>query len=70
MKIKKLRKADENCSKTGKYLENAKNKALLAVKRPLFYFNVDNVGLSAVAVNLSAKLSYTVSLFQNISNGR
>lgn len=61
VKINKLRKGDENRTKTQKYLENAKNKALSAVKRPLFYFSDGNIGLSEVTVNLSAKLSHTVS---------
>ena len=56
VEIKKLRKGDENRNNTAKYLENAKNKALSAVKSDLFYYKEGEIGISEVTVKLACKL--------------
>lgn len=56
VEIKKLRKGDENRNNTGKYLENAKNKALSAIKSHLFSNCEGEVGLSEVTVKFESEL--------------
>lgn len=60
VEIKTLRKGDENRSNTGKYLVNAKNKALSVVDSTLFYKKDGDIGVSEVTVHLTAKLSSVI----------
>lgn len=59
--IKTVRKGDEERTNTGKYLMNAKNKALSVVDAALFCKKDGRVGRSEVTVDLVAKLSPLVT---------
>lgn len=61
IQIAKLRMGDENRSKTEKYLDNAKNKALSKVDSSLFRYFKGNILVSEVVVELEAKLTSSVT---------
>lgn len=61
IQIGKLRMGSENRTKTQKYLENAKNKALSKVDSSLFRNYTGNILTSEVVIDLEAKLSDTIT---------
>lgn len=56
IQIKKMRQGGEDRTKTGKYLENAKNKALAVVDSSIFCKKNGEIGVSEVTVLLTARL--------------
>lgn len=61
VQIEKSRMGNENRTKTEKYLENAKNKALSKVNSSLFQFRKGTVRMSQVIIDLEAKLPKTIA---------
>ena len=61
IQIGKLRMGMENRTKTEKYLENAKNRALSKVDSSLFPNSKGNIFRSEVLIDLDAKLSKTIT---------
>lgn len=61
IQIGKFRMGSEERTRTGKYLENAKNKALSKVNSSLFQNSKGNVLQSEVVVDLETRLSKTIT---------